>query len=163
MLRVIFVIDVFIFVLGGTLGFSGAMEKNMLSDDWAGNYFYSLLLNFVQTVEFFGYGVVTICIQNSVVVSKRNFGWYVLMTNFFCFITEYLKDVIVFKRMGFKYAECSEFLGVEVLRVPFKLAAVELIFAAAYWFTCLKKAKSILKSAEPHALDTFEVEESQTM
>lgn len=148
-----------------TFIFSGIVESYAYQDwenDYFGRkeylYFHTLLLVITQLVSVVCYGYVNLNMQCSILASKTsvtNWGWYVLFVNFFCFIFEYLKDTLTKIDHAGRTTQ-SEFIANELLRVPFKFAAVGLIFTGAYYIVCLRKARKILSSIEPHELEELQ-------
>lgn len=148
-----------------TLVLAGKVESYAYQDwenDYFGRkeylYFHTLLLVITQLVSVVGYGYVNLNMQCSLIASKTsvtNWGWYVLFVNFFCFIIEYLKDTCS-KIDHVGRTSQSEFIANELLRVSFKLAAVGFIFTGAYYIVCLRKARKILSSIEPHELEELQ-------
>lgn len=123
------------------------------------SYLVTVLINLTQLMDLMGYAVFTIYFQSGLVTvgaSLTNWCWYVLITNLPCFLVKYLRDAL-------SLYMTDEFLAVEILRVPFKLAAVGFIASAIYYILCLKKAKEILSAAEPQELDSFNVDGPETV
>lgn len=128
--------------------------------DWHGNpsteeisYLGTVLVVITQFMDLMSYAVLTIWVQGVFVISGTslaNWCWYVLIMNLPCFSVQYLANELA------PFVK-DEFIA-ELLRVPFKFAAVGFISSATYYIVCLKKAKEILSAAEPQELDSFNVE-----
>lgn len=138
----------------GTGWIEAAVESDFKSQS---SYLRTCLDNLAQLMDFFGYGIVIISIQSQLVslkVSVNNWGWYVIFSNFLCFLYEYLIDSIMdnheYHRMG------NMFIATEILWVPFKYAAVGFIFTAAYYMACIRRARTLLNFTESHELEDLQ-------
>lgn len=128
--------------------------------DWHGNpsteeisYLGTVLVVITQFMDLMSYAVLTIWVQGVFVISGTslaNWCWYVLIMNLPCFSVQYLANELA------PFVK-DEFIA-ELLRVPFKFAAVGFISSATYYIVCPKKAKEVLSAAEPQELDSFNVE-----
>lgn len=136
--------------------------------DWTGrkvkemSYLTTVLVNVTQFTCLMGYAVFTIYVQSQLVaagVSVKNWCWYVLFSNLPGFLFNFLIDTDE-QEQEYKYE--NEVLLVEMIRVPFKLAAVGFIASAIYYIVCLKRARKILIAAEPQELDAFVVDDPET-
>ena len=139
----------------GVLASSGGIESNVFSYNGSAEYLNNLILNITQLVVLLFCGFLCSCFKTF----SKNYGWTVLIINIPLFIGYYVRDMIL--NGGIKTN--TEFLSVEILWVPLKLAAIEFLWAYAFLFAGLRRAKSILSSVEPHELDSFEGEQTQTV
>lgn len=161
--RKVLVIGVFVLIFLPIVAWSGFVQSGIYSYNWGIDrvtaYLYTLLVNITQLMVYFGYGIVAIYIQSQLValkVSVRNWAWFLLLSTLVCFSCVFLKDIISRKIVDVELEGNGRFVAVELLRVPFKIAAVGFVFTLAYYAVCLKKAKSILSAVDSHELSELQ-------
>lgn len=146
------------------LAVSWGIELNVYSYHGSGEYLNILILDTTQLTVLFFCGSCCPILCRLVGPFPKNYAWSVIFTCIPFYVGYFIRDVIAM--YGFKHDDSmtnTEFFCVEVLRVPFELAAVGFLFVYVYLFVFLNDAKNMLSSIKPNVLDSFGEEQTQTV